>query len=170
MKKTSIIILSMLAVAASLSGCGDKEKKNESTVDQVQQSVESHATTASGETAEANLKAALEFEETEYDFGTINEGEVASHTYSFTNVGEAPLIIQSATASCGCTVPSWPKEPILVGESGEIEVHFNSSNKPNMQSKTITIIANTEPKTTYLKIKGMVTPKADQAMGPVRQN
>jgi hypothetical protein len=62
----------------------------------------------------------FQFEEDTYDFGTITEGTVAEHTFRFTNVGESPLIISSATASCGCTVPSYPKEPIPVGGRGEI--------------------------------------------------
>ncbi len=99
------------------------------------------------------------FENVEYNFGTVNEGDVVNHTFSFTNSGEAPLLIKNAVASCGCTVPSWPKEPIAPGETGKIEVSFNSSGKTNQQTKTITITANTDPSITKLTIKGMVTPK-----------
>ena len=70
------------------------------------------------------------------------------------------LIISSATASCGCTVPEWPKEPIPVGEEGEIAVRFNSAKKPGVQNKTITITANTYPKINRLRIKANVA-KAD---------
>jgi hypothetical protein len=61
-----------------------------------------------------------------FDFGAIPEGEVVEHTFTFTNTGEAPLIIQSASASCGCTVPSYSKEPVPVGGTGEIAVRFKS--------------------------------------------
>ena len=110
---------------------------------------------------------AFKFAEEEHDFGTITEGDIVEHTFSFTNVGEAPLIISSATASCGCTVPSWPREPIPVGGEGEITVKFNSRNKPGTQNKTVTITANTNPKINRLRIKSTVTPQAG-ATGPVK--
>lgn len=99
----------------------------------------------------------FEFAETSFDFGTINEGDVVDHVFSFTNTGESPLIISSATASCGCTVPQWPREPIPVGGTGEIKVQFNSRQKPGIQNKTVTITANTYPKISRLNIKANVT-------------
>ena len=113
----------------------------------------------------------FEFTETEHDFGTINEGDVVSHTFKFKNTGEAPLIIQSAKGSCGCTVPTWPKDPIPVGGEGEIVAEFNSKGKPNIQNKTVTITANTWPKQSTLRIKAMVTPAPKEdapADGPVK--
>jgi len=101
------------------------------------------------------------FPESDHDFGTINEGDIVDHTFAFTNNGDAPLIISSATASCGCTVPQWPKEPIPVGGSGEIKVQFNSRNKPGIQNKTVTITANTFPKISRLKIKANVVKSGD---------
>ncbi len=100
------------------------------------------------------------FTEESFDFGTINEGDVVDHVFTFTNTGDAPLIISSATATCGCTVPDWPREPIAVGAEGQIKVQFNSRNKPGIQNKTVTITANTYPKINRLSIKANVT-KAD---------
>ncbi len=100
----------------------------------------------------------VEFEEMEFDFGTIDEGEKASHKYKFKNTGSEPLIISNAKGSCGCTVPQWPKDPIAPGESSEILVEFNSKNKKGKQSKRVTITANTDPTQTFLTIKGEVTP------------
>ena len=91
-----------------------------------------------------------------HDFGTINDGDIVQHVFKFTNNGEAPLIISNATATCGCTVPKWPKEPIAVGESGEIQVRFNSRNRAGIQNKTITITANTYPSANKLQIKANV--------------
>jgi len=91
-----------------------------------------------------------------YDFGTIPEGEIVEHTFTFTNTGEAPLIIQSATASCGCTVPSYSKEPVPVGGTGEIAVRFNSKDKKGNQAPTVTVTANTYPKVLKLRLKGSV--------------
>ena len=96
------------------------------------------------------------FSEELHDFGTIKDGDVVEHVFSFTNTGEAPLIISDAKGSCGCTVPEWPKEPIPVGGKGELKVKFNSKNKPGIQNKTVTITANTWPETQRLRIKANV--------------
>ncbi|HAD97784.1 MAG TPA: hypothetical protein DCG19_10285 [Cryomorphaceae bacterium] len=101
----------------------------------------------------------FKFEEESYDFGQINEGDQVEHDFEFTNTGDAPLIITSATGSCGCTVPNPPKEPIAPGESSKILVQFNSSGKAGNQQKTVTINANTVPATTMLRISAQVTPK-----------
>lgn len=103
---------------------------------------------------------AFAFATTDHDFGTIKEGEKVEYTYKFTNTGEAPLIIQNAQPSCGCTVPDWSKEPIPVGGTGFVKASFDSNGKPNIQNKTITVTANTWPKVTTLRFKAMVTPKA----------
>ncbi|PIB33956.1 hypothetical protein BFP72_00160 [Reichenbachiella sp. 5M10] len=100
------------------------------------------------------------FAEESHDFGTINEGDKVIHVFEFENTGDAPLIISDAKGSCGCTVPEWPKEPIGIGEKGEIKVEFNSRKKPGIQNKTVTITANTFPKQTRIKIKANVTPAA----------
>ncbi|WP_124981130.1 DUF1573 domain-containing protein [Nonlabens xiamenensis] len=121
---------------------------------------------------EANLTAAAEskevagdfpvmtFEEVEYDFGTVEEGTVVEHEYKFTNTGNAPLIVVNAKGSCGCTVPTWSKEPIAPGAEGSMLVKFNTNGKPNAQTKTVTIKANTEKGTESIRIKGFVTPRA----------
>ena len=95
-----------------------------------------------------------------FQFGAIYDGDVVTHTFSFKNVGETPLIISKATAACGCTVPSWPKQPIPSGGSGKIQVQFDSSNKPGIQNKVITITANTETKVKKLLIKAQVSPRS----------
>lgn len=109
------------------------------------------------------------FPEKFHDFGEINDGDQVEHVFAFTNTGEAPLLIESAKGSCGCTVPQWPKEPIPVGGSGEIVVRFDSKNKPGVQNKTVTITANTFPSTTTLNIKSTVKQAAAGTDGPVRQ-
>ena len=112
---------------------------------------------------------AMEFATVEHDFGTINEGDVVEHTYSFKNTGEAPLIIQGAQGSCGCTVPDWSKEPIPVGGTGFVKAKFDSNGKPNTQNKTVTVTANTWPKQTVLRFKAMVMPKGTDTEGPVKK-
>ena len=100
----------------------------------------------------------INFDETEHDFGTIDQGTNVEHTFTFTNTGNAPLVITNATSSCGCTVPTWTKEPIAPGESGELVVKFNGSGQ-NQVTKTVNITANTESGQEQLKIKAFVTPK-----------
>ncbi len=102
----------------------------------------------------------ITFDKTEHDFGTINEGDIVETIFAFTNTGKSELIILSAKGSCGCTVPEWPKEPILPGEKGEIKVKFNSDRKPNKQQKQVTLATNTDAGKEILIIKAQVTPKS----------
>lgn len=111
---------------------------------------------------------AIQFETTDHDFGTITEGEKVIYTYKFKNTGEAPLIIQEAKGSCGCTASDWTKAPIPVGGEGYVKAEFDSNGKPNVQNKTVTVTANTWPKQTVLKFKAMVMPKAGSANGPTK--
>lgn len=101
----------------------------------------------------------ITFEKTEHDFGTIAQGTNVEHTFTFTNTGKAPLVITNASSSCGCTVPTWTKEPIAPGETGEMVVKFNGSGQ-NQVTKTVNITANTESGKEQLKIKAFVEPKA----------
>ena len=110
----------------------------------------------------------IEFSSTDHDFGTIPEGQKVSYTYSVKNTGQAPLLIQNAQPSCGCTVPDWTKTPIPVGGTGFVKAEFDTHGKSGIQNKTITVTANTWPKTTTIKFKAMVTPKPDGANGPVK--
>lgn len=101
----------------------------------------------------------MEFEETTYDFGTVESGGIVSKVFTFTNTGDEILVLSNAKGSCGCTVPQWPKEPIAPGEIASITVQFDSKNKSGRQSKRVTIIANTDPAQTFLTIKGEVNSK-----------
>lgn len=102
----------------------------------------------------------FEWTATEHDFGTINEDDVVTHTYTFKNTGEAPLIIEGVRPSCGCTAPNWTKTPIPVGGEGSIDVKFDSKGKKNANNKTVAVTANTWPKQTTLRFKAFVTPKS----------
>lgn len=104
----------------------------------------------------------MTFAETDFNFGTVLEGEKVSHTYKFTNTGNEPLILSNAQGSCGCTVPKWPREPIPPGESADIVVEFNSQGKRGTRNQKVTITANTNPPQSFIYLKGEVTP-ADAA-------
>jgi len=110
----------------------------------------------------------IEFGTTDHDFGTVTEGQKVSYTYTVKNTGAAPLIIQNAQPSCGCTVPDWTKTPIPVGGTGFVKAEFDTHGKTGIQNKTITVTSNSWPKTTTIKFKATVTPKADGANGPVK--
>ena len=92
-------------------------------------------------------------------FGKVTEGDLAQHVYKFKNTGKAPLVITNASGSCGCTVPSWPKEPIAPGAGGEIKVSYNSTGKSGREEKEITVLANTIPNKTTLRISALVIDK-----------
>ena len=96
--------------------------------------------------------AEITFDRTEYDFGKIAEGEKVGCIFKYENTGKDNLIIQNATGSCGCTVPRWSKEPTAPGESGQLEVIFDSSGRRGKQNKSVTVTSNTMDKVTILKI------------------
>lgn len=109
--------------------------------------------------ADAGKIAVMKFDEVEHDFGTIDQGEVVSYTFTFKNEGTSDLVVSKAKASCGCTVPSYTKTPVKPGETGEVNVEFNSKGKKGNQNKTVTVSANTEEGSQVLKFKAVVTPK-----------
>jgi hypothetical protein len=122
-------------------------------------STTSAKTTEAASASKSSGGPAMSFDKTTHDFGTINEGDKVSTTFSFTNTGDEDLIIVDARGSCGCTVPEYPKNtPIAPGETGSIVVSFDSSNKPGIQQKSVTLSANTATGREMLRIKSNVTP------------
>ncbi len=170
----SALFACLVSVALFTACAGDASSAKDAAKDKVASAVNTagDAATAAATAAKdavapvvpAGPTTTLKFEETEFDFGTVDQGEKVTHVYKFANTGSEPLIISNAKGSCGCTVPSWPKEPIPVGGSGEIQVQFDSKGKKNKQSKKVTITANTDPAQTFLTIKGEVNaPETDAA-------
>lgn len=152
MKKITILFAFLLATNLIVS-CADGKastKVNKQNLD-------------TAKTRDAEIKqgvASISFDKKEYDFGTVNEGEIVETVFKVTNTGATDLVITNATGSCGCTVPVWPKAPIKSGETGDIAVKFNTSGKPNRQMKTVTLTTNTESGREVLTLRGSVTPKA----------
>ena len=140
------ILFFVLTTVACLSGCGSKEP------------VVHNPVTAEG--GNVSVKddngPRIEFKETEYDFGTVMQGERLSHTFVFTNTGKSDLIISSAHASCGCTTSTPPKAPIKPGETSEIKVTFDSKTKKGPTTNIVTVAANTYPTRTILRISADV--------------
>ncbi|MEN9686574.1 MAG: hypothetical protein RLZZ28_2360 [Bacteroidota bacterium] len=101
--------------------------------------------------------AAISFKEADnkHEFGTVPQGTPVSYDFSFTNTGKAPLVLSAVNASCGCTTPEWPKEPVAVGATAKIKVTYNAAN-PGEFTKTITVVSNAANPQTILTIHGSV--------------
>lgn len=99
--------------------------------------------------------AKIEFKTDVIDYGTIEKGADGVRVFEFTNTGNAPLIISNVKSTCGCTVPKKPEGPIMPGETGEIQVKYDT-NRVNPIRKTITVLSNSSTPTVALKIKGLV--------------
>lgn len=104
----------------------------------------------------------IRFETSLKEMGTIPEGEKIEVAFPFSNIGDHPLVIQDVKASCGCTIPAKPEKPVLPGETGTITAVFNSSGRAGINSKTITVIANTSETSHELHFNVEVTPKPNQ--------
>ncbi len=130
LKKSNPIIISLLSVTLIIGGCLN------STNSELKQTT-------------------IEFPTTEIDFGTILQGQPKIVAFAFENTGKAPLVIYSAEASCGCTQPEYPKEPIPPGEKEEIKVTYDAK-EPGRFVKTVTVYHNGENGMDVLKISGMV--------------
>lgn len=135
---TAILICMGMAVVA----CSGKQEKidaglinNPATPDGVDENV---------------ARPVITFDEIEHDFGTLKEGEIVSYTYTFTNTGNANLIISSVVPGCGCTVADFTKTPIPPKKKGEVAIAFNSKDKKGMQRKRVSVQANTYPAETVL--------------------
>ncbi|HNQ13278.1 MAG TPA: DUF1573 domain-containing protein [Bacteroidia bacterium] len=112
---------------------------------------------ASADGIDKNAKTALMvFDETSHHFGTVKEGNVVTHRFTFKNTGTQELIINNARASCGCTVPEFTKTPVKPGASGWIDVSFKSEGRSGMESKTISVVSNAVPSTRVLTISAEV--------------
>ncbi|MGI8892145.1 MAG: DUF1573 domain-containing protein [Bacteroidia bacterium] len=118
--------------------------------------VDNPMTAAEGASPSNEKLPEISFPSETHDFGKIKQGEVMKHKFKFKNTGNADLIITSASGSCGCTVPDWPKNPIPPGGEANIDVEYNSAGKTGMQRVNVTLIANTIPNTKVLTITGEV--------------
>ncbi len=144
----SFILISLIAIGSIMLSCENSNKGISTDVVNNTKSAVKHG--------EAGTAPEMQFEETVHDFGDMIRGERVSYSFKFVNIGGSDLIITRVSTSCGCTVGEYPKEPIPPGEEGAIEVTFDSAHKKGFQNKTITVLANTEPNTTTLRVKTKV--------------
>jgi len=152
MKKLQYI--TFIAIIALFTMCNEEQKETDNVSTDL---VNNPNTLQEGKATNTKLPA-VEFEVESFDFGEIVEGEIVEYTFKFKNTGEGDLIISNARASCGCTIPYFPKEPIKPGESNEMKVSFNSKGKSGKQTKQITVFSNANPNKTIVTILGNVKP------------
>ncbi len=146
MKKLGYLIL----LAATLVSCQDRKNDKNGNVNLGEYKPAENAVIKDSTT--------VQLIDSVYDFGTIKEGEKAEFSFRFRNTGKNPLVIVSATASCGCTVPEKPEQPIKPGEIGFIKAVFNSKGKAGPNHKSITVTSNVlPPGFPTLTLKGEVT-------------
>lgn len=100
----------------------------------------------------------IQFTKTVHDYGTIQQGGDGNCEFKFKNVGKEPLILSNVVSSCGCTVPSWTREPIMPGKEGTIKVKYDT-NRIGIISKQITVMSNAKSDRVVLQITGKVEPK-----------
>ncbi len=107
--------------------------------------------------------AVIRFEKTEHDYGTIQQNGDGNCEFRFSNTGDEPLILSSVRSSCGCTIPKWPKEPVLPGQSASIFVTYDTKRIGTI-SKQITVLSNAGEGAVTLSIKGNVVQKPSEVM------
>jgi len=103
-------------------------------------------------------KTTIKFDKDTYDFGTIKDGDVVEHVYTFRNTGSHPLIIDEVVATCGCTVPAYTKTPVPPGAKGEIAISFNSKGRAGNVDKNIILKSNAQEESIPLFFKAVVKP------------
>jgi hypothetical protein len=146
MKTLSIIFVSLFALAACNNDGSDKKPGSERLADkQVADPIDSSKFTT------------VQWLDTLVDIGKVKEGEMVNVVFRFKNTGDQPLVVESAHAGCGCTVPERPEEPVLPSKEGHIKAVFNSRNQGPEVTKNVTVIMNTKPERQQVVVfKGIV--------------
>lgn len=161
MKKVSMLSTLMLAftMAVVFTSCQKDNSAKDDVTETASAEVQDPAASGADQTIpplDPNLPVtSIEWEKKLHDFGDIPKGEKQTYTFKFKNTGDNPLVIASATAGCGCTVPKKPEEPIPPGKTGEISVEYNGSGNGKI-SKNVTVVLNTEQGTDILNISANV--------------
>lgn len=110
--------------------------------------------------------AIIKFDKLVHDYGTLYQNGDGKSEFTFTNIGDEPLVLSSVRSSCGCTIPQWPKEPILPGQTGVIVVTYDTKRIGTI-SKQITVVSNATESQVILNIKGNIIQKPDEVF-PVK--
>ena len=141
MKTRSILFMLMFPVLSIFSACQHETNKKE---------------TASVNKSKSGVEPIILFNEDMHDFGNLTQGEKVSYSFVFKNIGVSDLLISSAKGSCGCTIPTYPKEPIKAKQEAKIDVVFDSEGKSGRVEKTITLVTNCNPSSKVLTINSNI--------------
>ena len=146
MKRLLILSISALLL---FSACNGKNGDNKLSTDLV-------TNPKSVSSSSSEKQPVITFDKTEHDFGTLLQGEVVTYSFHFTNTGNAPLLISNVNTSCGCTVADFSREPINPGKDGYIKATYDSKGHHGFQTRSLTVVSNTNPNQTVLRMKGTV--------------
>jgi uncharacterized protein DUF1573 len=146
----AVIVLGLINLG--LASCDGQSEKQEGLIST---DVINNPSSGEGEVSFDELPK-MEFVKTTHDFGKVIEGEIVTFSFKFKNTGKSDLVISRVSTSCGCTASEYPEQAIKAGKEGIVKISFDSDNRKGFQSKTATILANTQPNKTSLRIKAMV--------------
>ncbi len=141
MDSMKTILLITIVLAGTISGCGSGSGNNKAGL---------------SSTLSDKGKGEIVFREYEHDFGKVSEGEKISYIFSFENKGTSDVVISSATASCGCTIPKYDAKPIQPGGTGSLEVVFDTSGREGKETKVVTVKSNAITPVVLIKITAEV--------------
>lgn len=142
--------VSLIALAFTASSCGNSQSKETIGVDMIH-----NPNSAEGFNTKEKMPI-IKFDKEMHDFGNLTQGENISYSFKFTNEGNADLVITSCEATCGCTVANYPRDPLAPGKSSYVTVSFNSAGKVGQQLQEVTVVSNTQPSRTKLRIQAKV--------------
>lgn len=151
-----IRISGLIFLALFAFSCNSGEKENKVTSDLVKNPISGNGSNQSMDMPEISFIDPNSDNPLYFDFGVIIQGEVVVHTFKFKNTGNDDLIIRSTSSTCGCTVSSYTKKPISPGETGKVDVTFNSSGRSGRQHKSVTVLTNAQPASKKLVIEANV--------------
>lgn len=155
MKRNIHALLFIVLALLLMISCGKKSGNTD-----LPAGVVSNPNTANGP-ADKDALPVISFEKDFHNFERLVSGEQVTYSFKFKNTGKSLLIISNVSTSCGCTVSSYPKQPIKPGEGASIDVSFDSEGKHGLQTKSVTVFTNTQPPTTTLRIQAQVVEPED---------
>ena len=150
MNRSFLLFIAIACISLAIVSCVRKTGSSD-----LPGSVVNNPNSASG-SSDSTALPRITFEKDFHDFGKLMAGEKVTYSFKFKNTGKTMLIISTVTTSCGCTISDYPREPIKPGEGGSVDVSFDSEGRHGIQNKTITVMSNTQPPSTQLRIQSTV--------------
>lgn len=158
----AVIVFAAFALNAQVSTSNQSDEAQKKEMEKKKMEMEKQQAEANAQANNPNAPI-IKFDKLEHDYGTIEQNGNGDCEFKFTNDGKEPLILSNVRSSCGCTIPTWPRQPILPGQSEAIKVHYDTK-RVGIISKTITVYSNAKEAAVTLKIKGNVQGMAIEKM------